>query len=113
MWVILPLQIILTNSNTYLGKITKSKIKANSINRERQIQLIPREQLSKWLKLYGFPKIYREGIPLKPFIISSIGLLAKTATTLCRRNGFVCQEVKPLHQAQIKYHCATRISVSN
>lgn len=61
-----------TDPTTYLEKITKEKIKSSSINKQDQQRLIPREKSSKCPKLYGLPKVHKQGVPLRP-IVSSIG----------------------------------------
>ncbi|XP_077778802.1 uncharacterized protein LOC144326219 [Podarcis muralis] len=65
-------QPIKTDPTTYLEKTTKSKIKASPISEEIQLRIIPREKSSRCPKLYGLPKIHKEGTPLRP-IVSSIG----------------------------------------
>ncbi|XP_039221239.1 uncharacterized protein LOC120318067 [Crotalus tigris] len=61
-----------TDPNTYLEKTTKSKIKASPISEEIHQRIIPREKSSRCPKLYGLPKIHKEGTPLR-LIVSSIG----------------------------------------
>ncbi|KAM3823585.1 uncharacterized protein M6D78_018813 [Vipera latastei] len=65
-------KLLKTDPTTYLEKTTKSKIKATPISEEIQKTIIPREKSSRCPKLYGLPKIHKEGTPLRP-IVSSIG----------------------------------------
>ncbi|XP_072384331.1 uncharacterized protein [Diabrotica undecimpunctata] len=41
-------------------------------DKEHHFQLIPREKSSRCPKLYGLPKVHKDGLPLRP-IVSSIG----------------------------------------
>ncbi|KAK4879049.1 hypothetical protein RN001_007195 [Aquatica leii] len=65
-------QPITTDPTTYLEKTTKNKIKTSKLSKEDQQKVIPREKSSKCPKLYGLPKIHKEGAPLRP-VVSSIG----------------------------------------
>ncbi|XP_072392054.1 uncharacterized protein [Diabrotica undecimpunctata] len=63
---------ISTDPTTYLEKTTKAKIQTSNIKKEHHFQLIPREKSSRCPKLYGLPKVHKDGLPLRP-IVSSIG----------------------------------------
>lgn len=78
-------QRITTDPTTYLEKTTKTKIQSCPIDKVIQNQLIPREKSSRCPKLYGLPKIHKEGAPLRP-IVSSIGSpLQELARYLARK----------------------------
>ncbi|XP_074035217.1 uncharacterized protein [Leptinotarsa decemlineata] len=63
---------IVRDPTTYLEKTTKTAINNSPIDDEIKRHLIPREKSSKCPKLYGLPKVHKEGEPLRP-IVSSVG----------------------------------------
>ncbi|XP_074029242.1 uncharacterized protein [Leptinotarsa decemlineata] len=63
---------IVRDPTTYLEKTTKTAINNSPIDDEIKRHLIPREKSSKCPKLYGLPKVHKEGAPLRP-IVSSVG----------------------------------------
>ena len=73
-----------TDPTTYLEKTTKQKILASTLDIEVKKYIIPREKSSRCPKLYGVPKIHKEGAPLRPILSSFDSALQRLAENMAK-----------------------------
>ncbi|KAK4885351.1 hypothetical protein RN001_001622 [Aquatica leii] len=89
-------QPITTDPTTYLEKTTKNKIKTSKLSKEDQQKVIPREKSSKCPKLYGLPKIHKEGAPLRPIVTKQLQPYAEEAESYVKNASHFIERIKDI-----------------
>lgn len=71
-----------TDPTTYLEKTTKQKMADSTLDIEIKKDIIPKEKSSRCPKIYGVPKIQKEGAPLRPILSSVDSALQRLAENM-------------------------------